>query len=91
MSTHDLTDASRPPFDDLLQRIADYTLDVSRAAGSKEALDTARYCLLDTLGCGLLALAYPACTKMLGPVVPGTTLPGVGARVPGTSFELDPV
>ncbi len=49
------------------------------------------YCLLDTLGCGLLALAYPACTKMLGPVVPGATLPGVGARVPGTSFELDPV
>ncbi len=91
LSTHDLTDASRPPFDDLLQRIADYTLDVSRAAGSREALDTARYCLLDTLGCGLLALAYPACTKMLGPVVPGATMPGVGARVPGTSFELDPV
>ena len=91
MSTHDLTDASRPPFDDLLAQIADYTLDVARATGSAEALDTARYCLLDTLGCGLLALAYPACTKMLGPVVPGATMPGTGARVPGTSFELDPV
>ncbi len=46
---------------------------------------------MDTLGCGLLALSYPACTKLLGPVVPGATMPGVGARVPGTSFELDPV
>ena len=91
MSTHDLTDASRPPFDALLQQIADYTLDPSRAGGSAEALDTARLCLLDTLGCGLMALAYPACTKLLGPVVPGATLPGVGARVPGTSFELDPI
>ena len=88
---HDLTDASRPPFDDLLQQIADYTLDTSRASRSAEAMDTARLCLLDTLGCGLMALAYPACTKLLGPVVPGATLPGVGARVPGTSFELDPV
>ena len=91
MSTHDLTDASRPPFDDLLQQIADYTLDPARATGSAEALDTARLCLMDTLGCGLMALAYPACTKLLGPVVPGATMPGVGARVPGTSFELDPV
>ena len=88
---HDLTDASRPPFDDLLDRIADYVLDVDRASGSTEALETARYCLMDTLGCGLLALGYPACTKLLGPVVPGATMPGTGARVPGTSFELDPV
>lgn len=91
MSTHAITDASRPPFDDLLQQIADYTLDPSRATGSAEALDTARLCLMDTLGCGLMALAYPACTKLLGPVVPGATMPGVGARVLGTSFELDPV
>ena len=91
MSTHDITDASRPPFDDLLARIADYVLDVDRASGSAEALETARYCLMDTLGCGLLALGYPACTKLLGPVVPGATMPGTGARVPGTSFELDPV
>lgn len=91
MSAHDLTDASRPPFDELLARIADYTLDLDRASGGSEALETARFCLLDTLGCGLLALAYPACTKLLGPVVPGATMPGIGARVPGTSFELDPV
>ena len=88
---HALTDASRPPFDALLAQIADYTLDTTRVSGSAEALDTARLCLMDTLGCGLLALSYPACTKLLGPIVPGATLPGVGARVPGTSFELDPV
>jgi 2-methylcitrate dehydratase len=58
---------------------------------SEEALDTARLCLMDTLGCGLLALSYPACVKLLGPVVPGATMPGCGARVPGTSHELDPV
>ncbi len=91
MSTYSVTDASRPPFDALLQQIADYTLDTTRASGSAAALDTARLCLMDTLGCGLLALQYPACTKMLGPVVPGATLPGIGARVPGTSFELDPI
>ena len=56
LSTYILTDASRPPFDDLLWLIADYVLDVPRAAASAEALDTARFCLLDTLGCGLLAL-----------------------------------
>ncbi len=91
MSTHDLTDASRPPFDDLLTQIVDYTLDTFRASGRDEALETACLCLMDTLGCGMLALAYPACTKLLGPVVPGATMPGTGARVPGTSFELDPV
>jgi len=57
---------------------------------SKEAYATARFCLIDTLGCGLEALGYPACTKLLGPVVPGAVIPG-GARVPGTQFELDPV
>lgn len=54
------------------------------------ALETARHCLIDTLGCGLEALSYPACTKLLGPVVPGTIVPN-GAKVPGTSFQLDPV
>src|SRR5579859_933918 len=54
------------------------------------ALETARNCLIDTLGCGLEALEYPACTKLLGPVVPGTVVPN-GARVPGTRFQLDPV
>ena len=91
MSTHLTTNAARPPFDPLLQQIADYTLDPALAAGSAEALETARYCLMDSLGCALLALNYPACTKMLGPVVPGATMPGTGSRVPGTSFELDPV
>ena len=57
---------------------------------SEEAYDTARYCLIDTLGCGLEALAYPACTKLLGPIVPGTVVPN-GAKVPGTSYQLDPV
>ncbi|HRI81685.1 MAG TPA: bifunctional 2-methylcitrate dehydratase/aconitate hydratase, partial [Opitutaceae bacterium] len=57
---------------------------------SDEALDTARWCLADTLACGIMALAYPACTKLLGPVVPGITIAN-GARVPGTAYELDPV
>src|SRR5262245_59774920 len=74
--------------DRLLQEIADYTL--AARIGSAEAWETARYCLLDALGCGLLALGYPACSKLIGPVVPEATLPG-GARVPGTRLELDPV
>jgi 2-methylcitrate dehydratase len=84
------TQAARPAPDPLLQQIADYTLAVDRIT-SDEAFETARLCLMDTLGCGLLALSYPACVKLLGPVVPGATLPGKGARVPGTSHELDPV
>jgi len=90
MSHHDLSDASRPAPDALLQQIADYVL-ATDAITSDEAFDTARLCLMDTLGCGLLALDYPACTKLLGPVVPGAIMPGRGARVPGTSHELDPV
>src|SRR6202012_4693608 len=57
---------------------------------SDEALETARWCLLDTIACGFLALEYPACVKLLGPIVPGLTMAG-GARVPGTRFVLDPV
>src|SRR6201746_1731359 len=90
MSHHDQTSAARPEPDSLLQHIADYTL-ATDLITSLEALDTARLCLMDTLGCGLLALAYPACTKLLGPIVPGATLPGRGARVPGTRHELAPV
>ncbi len=74
--------------DRLLQEIADYAL-TARIDGA-EAWQTARYCLLDALGCGLLALGYPACSKLIGPLVPGAVLPG-GARVPGTGYELDPV
>ncbi|MCC6075519.1 2-methylcitrate dehydratase [Pseudomonas sp. GCM10022188] len=78
----------RPDYDRVLQDIADYVLDYG--AFSTEALDTARLCLMDTLGCGLLALRFPECTKHLGPLVEGTVVPH-GARVPGTSFRLDPV
>jgi 2-methylcitrate dehydratase len=74
--------------DPLLREIADYTL--TARIDSAAAWETARYCLLDALGCGLLALEYPACAKLIGPVVPEAVLPG-GARVPGTHYELDPV
>jgi 2-methylcitrate dehydratase len=84
------TNARRPEPDALLQQIADYTLATSRIT-SAEAFDTARLCLMDTLGCAMLALSYPACVKLLGPVVPGAELRGKGARVPGTRHELDPV
>ena len=89
MSQQAVYSAKRPDPDQVLVDIAEFVLsyDVTR---SQEALETARYCLMDTLGCGLLALNYPACTKLLGPVVPGATMAG-GARVPGTSWELDPV
>jgi 2-methylcitrate dehydratase len=78
----------RPDPDKVLTDIADYV--TSYVVDSDEAYATAQYCLVDTLGCGLEALTYPACTKLLGPVVPGTTVPD-GAKVPGTSFQLDPV
>ena len=74
--------------DKVIADIADYALGYEVA--SEPAYTTARYCLMDTLGCGLEALEYPACTRLLGPIVPGTVVPN-GARVPGTHFELDPV
>src|SRR3990172_4179800 len=80
--------ANRPAPDRLLVDLADYVMNFQ--AESTEARRTAYYCLLDTLGCGMLALNYPACTRLLGPIVPGAILPG-GARVPGTNYELDPV
>src|SRR5246127_5846173 len=89
MSHYDLTSALRPEPDAILQQVADYVFDLDRITGDN-ATNTARLCLMDTLGCGLLALNYPACVKMLGPIVPGATMQG-GARVPGTSHELDPV
>jgi len=78
----------RPRPDKVLVDIADYV--GKREIESVEAYNTARLCLMDTLGCGLEALEYPACTKLLGPLVPGTIVQN-GARVPGTRFELDPV
>jgi 2-methylcitrate dehydratase len=78
----------RPEPDKLLVELADYA--ASYIATSREAVDTARYNLIDTLGCGMLALRFPECTKHLGPIVPGATLPN-GARVPGTDWQLDPV
>jgi 2-methylcitrate dehydratase len=78
----------RPEPDQVLVDIVDYVLDYR--IDSALALDTARHCLMDTLGCGLEALSYPACTKLMGPLVPGTIVPN-GAKVPGTPFQLDPV
>ena len=88
MSHADIDSAVRPPPDDLLVKIADYV--IAPPEFSAEARETARLCLLDTLGCGILALKFPACTRLLGPVVPGAILPD-GARVPGTNFQLDPI
>lgn len=79
---------SRPKPDQLLVDLAEYA--VNGTIASETAYQTARYCLMDTLASGILALSYPECTKLLGPIVPGAVLPG-GARVPGTPFELEPV
>ena len=80
--------AQRPDPDRILVAIAEYAR--NHNIDSAVAYDTARDCLMDTLACGFQALKYPACTKLLGPVVPGASMQG-GARVPGTSYELDPV
>ena len=80
--------SARPAPDQVLVDIADYA--TGYRIDSTLAFETARACLIDTLGCGLEALSYPACTKLLGPIVPGTIVPH-GARVPGTQFQLDPV
>ncbi len=78
----------RPEPDQVLTDIADYALNYE--VTSELAWTTASYCLIDTLGCGLEALEYPACTRLLGPIVQGTVVPN-GARVPGTGYQLDPV
>jgi len=88
MSHLDSKSALRPDPDRVLVDIATYVLEYE--IKSELAYETAFYCLMDTLACGFQALDYPACTKLLGPVVPGATMAG-GARVPGTSYELDPV
>jgi 2-methylcitrate dehydratase len=86
--SHDIRSAERPAPDPVLAAISDYAL--SYEIKSPLAYETAAYCLMDTLACGFQALKFPACTKLMGPVVPGATLTG-GARVPGTAYELDPI
>ena len=86
MSTH--VSNLRPKPDKVVTDIADYV--GGFRIKSDEAYNTARLCLMDTLGCGLESLEYPACTKLLGPVVAGTVVPN-GARVPGTPYQLDPI
>ena len=78
----------RPKPDQALLDIVDYVKKYK--IKSDVAYETARNCLIDTLGCGLEALSYPACTKLMGSIVPGTVVPN-GAKVPGTQFQLDPV
>lgn len=87
MSHQDIRSAKRPDPDQAMVDIANYVVDYY--IGSPEAYTTARYMLLDSLGCAMLAMRHPECVKHLGPLVPGATLPG-GARVPGTAHELDP-
>lgn len=83
----------RPEYDFEIQKIADYVLEYSidkDSPNSEDAWNTARYCLMDSLGCGLLALRFPECTKHLGPNCVDQITPG-GARVPGTAYRLDPI
>ncbi len=88
MPARDIKSANRPAPDQVLADIADYAL--SYRIENDTAYETAYYCLMDSLACGFQALQFPACTKLLGPIVPGATMPG-GSRVPGTSYELDPI
>ena len=83
-----ISTSARPKPDKVITDIVNYAS--KYAIKSTEAYNTARLCLMDTLGCGLEALTYPACTKLMGPIVPGTIVPN-GAKVPGTSYQLDPV
>ena len=78
----------RPDPDELIQKIADYVHDYNIT--NNEAISTAKYCLMDTIGCGLLALTFPECKSLLGPLIEGTEVPN-GARVLGTNYKLDPI
>lgn len=88
MALHMVDENIRATPDKELIAIADYV--VRENVSSELAMTTARYCLMDALGCGILALRFPACTKLLGPIIPGTVVP-LGARVPGTNYLLDPI
>ena len=79
---------ARPAADKELVAIAKYVC--SKNVGDAQAYTHARYCLIDALGCALEALGSPDCTKLLGPIVPGTVVPH-GAKVPGTAYALDPI
>lgn len=83
-----ILEAKRPDFDELLTKIARYASDFE--IKSDLAYGTAKYCLMDTIGTGLLALNFPACTKLLGPVVEGAEFRPLGAKIPGTSYQLEP-
>ncbi|MER3547278.1 MAG: 2-methylcitrate dehydratase, partial [Rhodanobacteraceae bacterium] len=85
--SHDIRSAQRPAPDQPLVDVADYVLDYR--IDSAEAFETARYMLMDSLGCAMLAMKFPQCVEHLAPIVPGATLKN-GARVPGTSLQLDP-
>ena len=78
----------RPDPDELIKKIADYVHDYNIT--SDEAISTEKYCLMDTIGCGLLALTFPECKSLLGPHIDGTEVPN-GVRVLGTNFKLDPI
>jgi len=88
MHEENMSDNTRPAFDELLLTLADYICD--QEVNSEVALETARHCLVDSMGCAMLALTFPACTKLLGPWVSGCEITH-GARVPGTTYELDPI
>ncbi|HRE30709.1 MAG TPA: bifunctional 2-methylcitrate dehydratase/aconitate hydratase, partial [Candidatus Berkiella sp.] len=88
MHASDIWDNTRPSFDELLVVLADYICDAQ--IESELAFETAKYCLVDSMGCAMLALTFPACTKLLGPWVSGSKVER-GARVPGTPYELDPI
>jgi 2-methylcitrate dehydratase len=88
MSSPDIRSAARPDPDRSMVDIAEYV--TGYRIESDEAYETARYMLMDSLACAMLAMKFPDCVKHLGPIVPGAVLPG-GARVPGTAHELDPV
>jgi 2-methylcitrate dehydratase len=87
MSQIGIRTAERPAFDQVVVDIADYVCNFE--IDSDEAYSTARYCLMDSLACAMLAMQFPGCTRLLGPMVPGAEMAG-GARVPGTAFELEP-
>jgi 2-methylcitrate dehydratase len=87
MSQKGIRTTERPAFDQVLVDIADYVCNYE--IDSEEAYSTARYCLMDSLACAMLAMKFPGCTRLLGPMVPGAEMAG-GARVPGTAFELEP-